>query len=222
MASLAAVSTFFVIYCLLPAEKNTRLREQPTFDMRADSKLRIMEVILIIGVVLLVATLVLPLMKGPQTLSVNGPSIPYGDGNYSISGYRIPPVDQNAPINVTLEDVTPDPVFIAVFPGEGVTGGRPVYSTVTIFDSLTHSVKSTATQPYTVMISSFNGTTYHLTVKATWSPYFDAGNYFAEAVFVVIVGLAGFSYYRETRKREAMEEAALAEVRSRKTGSTGA
>lgn len=181
--------------------------------------MRLSEAITVLGVVLLAVTLVLPLVKVPQTLTITftteGPSAPYQSINYAISGYRIPPVDQGTMINISLADISPDPVLVLLIPGNGVTTGPYVYSAFTVLSSFFASVRSPVSQPYTLVISSFNETTYSLQVKSVWSPYYDAGNYTVEALFVILVGVGGFFYFRETRIREELEASVAAQFQKK-------
>jgi hypothetical protein len=171
--------------------------------------------ILVAGVALFAAAMILPLVRVPQTLTTEGPAVPYRSIQYAISGYGIPPVDRNVMVNISLTDISPDPVFVTLLPGNGVATGPPIYDAMTVQPIFFASVRSPQDQPYTLVVSSFNDTTFRLQVKSEWSPFYDVANYAVEGVFVILLGAGGFYYYRGISPREELEAAVVSEFQNK-------
>ncbi len=166
-----------------------------------------------VGLLLLAATIVLPNVKTDQKILAEGPVTPYDGANYTISGYFIPPVDRGTNITILLTGYEPGKLELSFFPTQD-HAVQPAASPLISIANLTApasraSVTSPDSQPYGILISSFNRTSFLLQVDSIWSPYYDLAGYVPPAVFVLIASSLSASYFARREKVEELERRAL-------------
>jgi hypothetical protein len=188
--------------------------------MKAGTLLTVFIVILLAGVVLLVASFVLPNISAAQTMVSHGPIVPYGDSSYQISGYFFPPIAQGEKISLNITGYESESITFSFFPSAGGSVapiGTPLLFQPTLAGTSTSVVlTSTATQPYGLFVTSLNRTPFTLTVSSVWSPYYSLRGYVSAGIFMIILGGLGVVYFRDAKRREEEIDKVLAEVRSRK------
>ncbi len=188
--------------------------------MKASRWVRFFELLLIVALVFLVATLIMPAIKTPQELLATGPVRPYGNFNYTISGYYIPPVNEGDVVRVSIANFTPSSVEISVFPTQESTiapAGPPIFEGSPVGRNYTNVFLSTQTQPYGIFVTSYNRTAYLLSVESSWSPFYNLREYFAPAIFLVFGAAVALYYYILTARKEALFEKAIQEARESPT-----
>ncbi len=176
--------------------------------------------VIVIGGSTFSASLVLPSVKAAQGFVVEGPALPYGNSNYTISGYFVPPVDEGNPIRVSIYAYKPNSILLTVVPLQGDLELQPILATsVTTPERYSANLTSSMSAPYRILITSLERTTYILTVDSVWSQFYALGTYKAPALFVVLIGLVGTLYFRYRGSREDIEENVRTELRERSSES---
>lgn len=164
------------------------------------------------------ATLILPVVRTPQTVALEGPTAPYGASSTTLSGYYIPPVDQGTRVTIVITGYSPSSLYLSVFStAEGglATIGTPILIIHNFSSPLVRvSFVSPSTQPYGIYVFSGNRTHFVIAVDGNWSGYYFLRGYTSEGLFVALVGLLGYSYFRTWEKRAALEEVARKEASS--------
>lgn len=183
--------------------------------MKGKAGQRVFAVVLLLGSLMTVSAILLPYLKEEQSVVWSGPSVPYGRGNYTISGYLVPPVDAGEPVSISVYGYSPGSVDITVFAAKGgdlVPDGPPIVSYTRLSNSsYTRVVVSNRTASYGILVNSYNGTSFFLRVDSRWSPFYNRlSAYLAAGVFMVLSGAFGAYYFRTVREKERMEEEALA------------
>ncbi len=171
---------------------------------------------LVISIAFLGSTYALPQVRSPQDTTYHGPSVPYLNGTSALSGYYIPTVDKGSQVNITFTDFVPRKVQISVFATEPgniapIPGVLPVY-VGTLISNSTFSFKALETQPYGVYVISYDGTTFDVRVRATYSPYYWLNTYSSLGVIAVLCTGILFYYYTFTSKRWKNEQRAIREA----------
>lgn len=171
------------------------------------------------SVVFLVATLLLPTIKEPQTVQAEVAPSSSVQGS-RVFGYGIPTVENGSAINVTLSDFEPQDVEYYLTP----TVGNNVLSALAlgkVGDTPTSSfvVNAQGTYSLELTIIAYNGSGFALTYSASWSPYSILGVYITPGVFLVAASLASTYYYGTRIERQHNEEKVEKELEeSRRAG----
>lgn len=170
------------------------------------------------ALVIMSVLLLLPQLRFVQKQSFEGPEVPYGNSDYTISGYYLPTIDFGTPISVTLSGYKPGTVILSLFPTGDfriAPDGPPIISiNRPLTAEASASVQAPTTHPYGIFVVSYNGTDYLLTVSSVWSPFYGLVIYDAPAVFVLIAtGIAAY-YFRQTAAVRRAEEKVWRELQS--------
>ena len=164
--------------------------------------------ILVAGIVFVVNVLLLPEVDASEDVAYSGPQIPYGTSKYVVNGYYFPPIPKGQVISIGITGFTPSDLLVTFYPQGGQQFGYPVLSVIPKNGSYSTSFLSPDTQPYALIITSFNGTGFILGLHSVWSPFYFLRIYSAEAALVMLIGLGASYYYHERTKRELVEESA--------------
>ncbi len=157
--------------------------------------------LLAIGVLLILAGLLLPLIKLPQTFEASGPRTPFSQTTtYWVDWYRVPPISAGEKLMVELTTMEAQRAQLAVFPlrGEGEELAGLAVIIAALGGNETHFQKeivAPVTARYLFMVVSFNST-FTLTVKSTWSPFYDARTSAILGVFLAGLAIVSIYYYR--------------------------
>lgn len=169
--------------------------------------------VLVASVLVVLATVILPMIPAPQVDRLQGPIIPYGNSTYVISSFYIPTVQEGTPMTVRISGYEPGTIILSFFPtAENVVSatGPPLISFQRpVGDNVSETIDSPATQPYGIDVVSYNGTGYLLEVASSWSPYYVLRIYTYPAAFVVIVALISLYYFRQVAPRRKWEKEAM-------------
>lgn len=188
--------------------------------MNARLFLNISLIILIAGVFFSAAVFVLPNIKTPQTYMTYGPNTPYGNLNYTISGYFFPPIDAGQQISVTLFDFEPNSISMSLFPSGpssvSPTGPPLVYDPNVVGPIFHVVVDSPADQAYGIYISSLNRTKFTMEVSSTWTLFYPLRGYLPVGFFLILLGGVGSAHFYQEGKREEEYERVVKEAQSRK------
>ena len=188
--------------------------------MKATRWRRVSAFALLLSVAFLVATLLLPLLRLPETVQTVEPSSSNSSQSYQVYGYGIPPVNQGTIINVTLSAYKPYTLEYSLSP----TIGNKVLAAISlgkVGSSPATSFAATAAGTYSLELTviAYNGSGFHILYTGVWSPFNDLGVYIAPAVFLVAASLAAFYYFGTRIGRQLNEEQVereLEEARRRK------
>jgi hypothetical protein len=181
--------------------------------VKASSWMLLSIVVLAAGVSLLIAALVLPHVKLPQTFSAFGPATPYGNSTYMISGYAFPEIDKGQEISIGVSEYLPGTVSISFFPavpGSVSPSGPPIlFRTDLPSPDYAITFLSPATEPYGLYVSSVNRTSFLVTVKSVWSPFDPIRGYVPEGLLLMLAGIVGWVHFRGESRREKEYERVL-------------
>jgi len=83
---------------------------------------RISLTIAIAALVFTACCLILPEVSTNQTIVEEGPTTPYGQADYTFSGYVIPPVPAHSQIVVAIDGYLPNSLTFAMYPTAAVSG----------------------------------------------------------------------------------------------------
>jgi len=170
----------------------------------------------VVGIFFTVATIVLPLLKSPQTAIAVGPAAPYGNSDSTLSGYLIPTVDAESRINIVVTGYTPNSLSFSMFPtseGDLAPSGPPVLRLSNFSGPIVRvTLVSPVSQAYGIYIVSSNRTAFVIAVDGTWSPYYPLKAYTSEGLFVVLGGFLAYYYFRHYELRRSIEEKARMEA----------
>jgi len=168
---------------------------------------------------------VLPEVRTDQILVRIGPTSPYGDSDYTFSGYVIPPVRAGSQIAVAIQGYIPNSLTFSLFPAAGgdlfPTG--PALLVLSNFSGAPFRVSMSApvSGPYAIFISSSNRTGFAIGIRGTWSLFYSLRGYVFEGFFAsVAAGLAAY-YFRAVEGRKEVEERAIWEAKAHETGARG-
>jgi hypothetical protein len=178
--------------------------------MKASSKARIFSWTLVVGAALVLGTVILPELSVPQQLTLSGQQRPTNETTYQLNGILIPPISKGQEIIIKATGYNPSSVLITLYTQDNNRFGFPILSVLPQTVNYTEVGNSPETQAYVLVITSFNGTGYQVTLTSVWSPFYILRSYLAESILVLSIGLAGTYYFRGIAKREEMESLALA------------
>ncbi|MBI3840578.1 MAG: hypothetical protein HY297_01245 [Thaumarchaeota archaeon] len=177
---------------------------------------RLFKLIGILGIAFTIGTILLPLVRTPQTMVLTGPTAQYGQSETTLSGYFIPPVAADTRLTLVITGYSPSSLYLSVFPT--VEGGlEPVGSPVFIVRNFSNplvrlSFVSQTVQSYGIYVVSGNRTQFVIAVDGNWSGFYVLRGYTAEGLFIALGGFLGYSYFRTWEKRAALEEQARKEA----------
>ncbi len=175
----------------------------------------------IAGLVITLATVLLPTVKTHQTAIAAGPASPYGSTDSTLSGYLIPPVDKGSKISIVVTGYTPRSISFSMFPTNGgdlSPSGAPILILNNFSGPIMKlTVVSPNTQAYGIYIVSSNRTQFVIAVDGYWSPYYDLRGYTIEGLFVALGGLLAYYYFKHFELRRSIEEKASQELRAEGT-----
>ena len=156
------------------------------------------------GMVIILMSTILPLVKFPQTLLRKGPSVKFDEATtYWIDTWILPPIDAGTPFSVDLEAGSPGGLSIAILPsrgGEVIPGSSPLLTHV--FEPTQQTLSASKTAPmsseYTVFIISVRNN-FTLTISSKWSPFYDLRVYLYLGLATLPAGLL-IIYYDGTKE----------------------
>jgi len=169
---------------------------------------------LVLSLAFLSSTFILPTLKVPQTVTYNGPVVPYYTGDTSLSGYYIPPVAAGSKVVISFYNFIPGSIDIAIFPtqlGDLSPSGPTIYAGNLLLNA-SYKFTSTTSQPYGMYVGSHNNTLYILKITATFSPYFWVTTYSSLGVIASFASGVLFYYYNFTARRWRLEQQAIREA----------
>lgn len=167
-------------------------------------------------------SLLLPFISLPQTVTYQGPEVPYDGVNYTINGYFIPTVAQGELINVTFCCYLPHDVLLSLFPSRNseISPSAPAILNLDPTTNATSfaSVPAPSTQPYGIYVIAYNHTSYGLTISSTWSPFYVV-RFYTVWLFLFMSGSGAAAYYYwQTAARRRDERRVRAELAERGSG----
>jgi len=133
--------------------------------------------LLIAGLVMVLMSTVLPLVKMPQTFTKSGPSRELNENiTYWIDTWVLPPIDAGTPFSLDLEAGSPGGINIAILPswgGEVILGSGPLLSCAinSTQQALSASAIVQTTSEYLVFIVCTRNN-FTLTINSKWSPFY--------------------------------------------------
>jgi hypothetical protein len=181
--------------------------------------------IFVIAVVFTLLCVVLPEIRTEQIIVRIGPSSPYGETDYTFSGYVIPPVPAGSQIAVAIQGYLPYSLTFSLFPAAGgdLNPTGPALMVLSNFTGAPSrvSVKAPVSGPYAIFISSTNRIGFAIGIKGTWSLFYVLRGYVFAGFFVSVAsGLAAY-YYRQAERKKEIEEKAIREMKNQETGTRG-
>jgi len=172
----------------------------------------------IISVAFTVCTLILPGVQTTQTIVEQGPTTPYGQANYTFSGYVIPPVPAHSQIVVAIDAYIPYSLTFSLFPAASgnLSPTGPALLVLSNFTGAPFRVSATApaAEPYAIFIASTNRTAYAIAIKGTWSLFYVLRGYVFVGFLASLASILAASYFRAFERRKVVEEEAVREARS--------
>jgi hypothetical protein len=164
--------------------------------------------------------LLLPEVRTPQTIVREGPSSPYGASDYTFTGYVIPPVPAGSQIIVAIQGYLPKSLTFSLFPA-AAGDLNPTGPALLVMSNFTGapflvSVTAPASESYAIFITSLNRTGFAIGIRGTWSLFYVLRVYVIEGVFASIAAAVATYYFRWVEGRQAVEEAAIREVKSQR------
>ena len=172
----------------------------------------------IISVVFTACTLILPGIQTTQTVEEQGPTTPYGQANYTFSGYVIPPVPAHSQIIIAIDAYVPYSLTLSLFPAASgnLEPTGPALLLLANFTGAPFRVSATAPsgEPYAIFITSTNRTAYAIAIKGTWSLFYVLRGYIFVGFLASVASILATYYFRAFEKRRAIEEEAVREARS--------
>jgi hypothetical protein len=170
-------------------------------------KLRIIgNLLTIFGILVVFSSLVLPLVKLPQTFNRTGPSAVAGSNQYWIDTFILPQIDNGTVIMIYLKGVHPGGLGITIIPyqeGAPIVGATPVINYIFETDQETLTAQSMATldaEYFVSVVSIMNS--YSLTISSVWSPYNSLRTYLYPGLSMLPAGLLIVYYDRIIEKRD--------------------
>jgi len=172
----------------------------------------------ITSVVFTACTLILPGIQTTQTVEEQGPATPYGEANYTFSGYIIPPVPAHSQIVIAIEAYIPYSLTFSLFPSAAgdLDATGPALLVLSNFTGAPFRVSVTAptAEPYALFITSTNRTAYAIAIKGTWSLFYVLRGYIFVGFLASVASILATYYFGPMEKRKAIEEEAVREARS--------
>ena len=167
----------------------------------------------VLSAVLLASTLVLPDVKGPQTVQQTVPPWDSSSLNNQIFGYGIPPVVQGSVINVTLSGFEPRQINYALFPTVGDVYLQPLAAD-RVGGGPSYSFAAIAQESYSLelMITAYNGSGYTIRYSGVWASFDFLLVYTTPAVFLFIASIAATYYFGTKIPRQLAEDRVHAEL----------
>lgn len=159
------------------------------------------------GIVIIFMSIILPLVKLPQTFQKKGPSIKLDETiTYWIDTWTLPPIDEGTSFSVNLEGSSPGGLSITIFPsryGEVIVGSSPLLTRA--FTPIQQRLSITKIAPmsseYTVSIVSIMNN-FTLTINSNWSPFYVLRVYLYVGLGALPVGLLIIYYSKIKESRE--------------------
>jgi hypothetical protein len=179
---------------------------------------RISLTIAIAALVFTASCLILPEVSTEQTTVEEGPTTPYGQANYTFSGYVIPPVPAHSQIVVAIDGYVPNSLTFALFPSAGgnlVATGQALVE-LSNFTGAPFRVQVTVptAESYAIFIASTNRTAFAIAIKGTWSLFYVLRGYISEGLFASLAAILATYYFRTYERRKEVEEEAIKEATS--------
>lgn len=179
---------------------------------------RIALALAITSVVFTACTLILPGVQTTQTVEEQGPTTPYGQANYTFSGYVIPPVPAHSQVIIAIDAYTPYSLTFSLFPSAAgnLDASGPALLVLSNFTGAPFRVSVTVptAEPYAIFITSTNRTAYAIAIKGTWSLFYVLRGYIFVGFFASVASILATYYFGAAEKRKAIEEEAVKEARS--------
>jgi hypothetical protein len=180
--------------------------------MKPTGQRKVSVALTVIAVGLIVATIFLPDVKVPQEVDRAVAAAPGASGS-EIYGFGVPAVKGGTVFNVTLSGFAPRSLeySLSQIQGDrvlpplafGKVGNGPSYSFQTLVNG------SDTLELYLI---AYNGTAFEVKYNGVWSPFDFLLVYFAPAVFLLMVGLAGVYYFGTRIPKQRNEEAVEREL----------
>lgn len=168
--------------------------------------------LVITGIIIIFMSVILPLVKLPQTFVMRGPKVELNeDTTYWIETCILPPIDAGTPFSVDLEGAHPGGLTIAILPsrdGEVIPGSSPLLTSV--LDPNQQGLSTSTTAPmsseYTIFIVSIRNN-FTLMINSNWSPFYNLRIYLYFGIGALPAGLLVIYYERilEGQKRVIRE-----------------
>jgi len=128
------------------------------------------------GLILAILGQILPLVRLPQTLAVEGPKVESGKAwEYWIDTMITPPIEAGETLTLTLNASKPGANSILVFPSS--SGGDPIGPALISeslppgISSLKRSLTVKTSANYMISVSSVSSSSYSLEVNSVWPPF---------------------------------------------------
>lgn len=140
-------------------------------------KLSYSRVILLIGIVIMIASQVLPFWTQTQKLTLSGPLVQFTETrNYWIDTRITPPIKSGSRMSVTLASSKPGSAAILIFPStpDGDMRGPSLLAEALQpgVSSASWNLNAPQESNYMVVVTSWNST-YILTLESIWSPFYE-------------------------------------------------
>jgi hypothetical protein len=183
---------------------------------------RIALIITVVSLVFSICCLILPEISTEQTMLAEGPTTPYGQADYTFSGYVIPPVPLHSEIIVAIDGYIPNSLTFSMFPAASgnLAPTGPALIAVSNFSGAPFrvTVNAPVAEPYAIFVSSTNRTSFAIAIKGTWSLFYVLRGYIFEGFFATLGALLATYYFRTVENRKALEEEAVREATSHGAG----
>jgi len=160
--------------------------------------------------------LLLPQVKTEQTVIMEGPTAPYGNSDYTFSGYLVPPVDAGSKIIVAVNSYIPKALAMSIFAAKG-GDLTPTGSSLLLISNFTGapvrvSITAPPTGTYAIFVVSSNRTNFLIGIKGTWSLFYVLRLYVVEGIFASLAGAVSYYYARIIEKRLETLEGVISSV----------
>lgn len=174
--------------------------------------LKVSKGIVFLGILMTILFILLPQVRLRQSAQIYGPAEQYGNSDYTISAYFIPPIPKGEKIYMHLSNYKANSLILSIFYAQDDTT-QPDGTALFTFSNFSGSesrltVTSGDDRAYTFFITSFNRTRFILIINSVWSPFYFLKIYLPLSFLTTVSGLASYYYLSERRKIEILHQCA--------------